>query len=98
MLLNLLTTLLDIPPVKSKHRTLFLLAGAGVAYYLYQKSQTPAVVSVPPAVVPTTGVSGFGLAGGMGYFPSGADRPFARMTMPGAGMPFARASHGVPWY
>lgn len=75
---------------KNKLLTYGLLAGA--AYFLYQKMQTAAVpaVAVAPATAPAVA--------GLGYFPTGADRPFAHMTIPGAGQPFARANRGVRWY
>lgn len=74
---------------KNKLLTYGLLAGA--AYFIYQKMQAPPAVAVAaPAAAPA--VSGFG------YFPTGADRPFAHMTIPGAGQPFARANRGVRWY
>lgn len=82
--------------MRRKHLLTYGVLGVG-AYLLYKHMQaaTPAVAIAPPAAAPAPGVAGFGR---LGYFPSGADRPFARMNMPGAGMPFARYSHGVKWY
>lgn len=70
-----------------------IAGGAYLAYQWYQKSQAP-VVAVTPAATTAAPPA----VAGLGYFPSGADRPFARLTMPGAGMPFSRYSHGVRWW
>jgi hypothetical protein len=67
-----------------------LAAGAYLVYKHMQTSAAPAVVV--PTATPAQPV------GRLGYFPSGADRPFARMSMPGANLPFARASHNVQWW
>lgn len=76
-----------------RRKKLLMYGALGVGAYLlykhYQATQAPAVAVTPPAA---PGVAG------LGYFPSGADRPFARMSMPGAGMPFSRYTHGVRWY
>lgn len=77
---------------RNKLLTYGLLAGAGYLIYKHMQSTAAPAVVVPPAAAH---VAGFGR---LGYFPSGADRPFARMSMPGAGLPFSRASHGVRWW
>jgi hypothetical protein len=64
---------------------------AGAAYLLYKHLQTSAA---PPAIA----VAPAGTVAGFGYFPSGTDRPFAHLSTPGAGQPFARYHHGVRWY
>jgi hypothetical protein len=64
---------------------------AGVGYMLYKHMQTVAAPAVAIAA-PAPTVAGFGT------FPSGADRPFAHMSIPGAGQPFARYNRGVRWY
>jgi hypothetical protein len=79
---------------KSKLLTYGVLGvGAYLLYKHMQATAAPAVVVPTPAATPA--VSGFGR---LGYFPSGADRPFARMSMPGANLPFARYSHGTQWW
>jgi hypothetical protein len=80
---------------KHKLLTYGLLAGAGYLLYKHMQSTAAPAVVVPAAAAATPAVSGFGR---LGYFPSGADRPFARMSMPGANLPFARASHNVRWW
>lgn len=75
---------------KNKLLTYGLLAGA--AFFIYKRMQSTAV---PAVVVPTPAAP---TVGRLGYFPSGADRPFARMGMPGANQPFARAHYGTSWW
>jgi hypothetical protein len=78
---------------KNKLLTYGVLAGVGYLLYKHmQSTAAPAVIVPAAAPVP---VAGFGR---LGYYPSGADRPFAHMSMPGAGQPFARANHNIRWW
>jgi hypothetical protein len=62
---------------KGTQRLLVIGALGAGAYYLIKQSQTAPSVAVAPAAIPSAVAAGGGVSG-LGYYPSGSDRPFAR--------------------